>query len=74
MQHPKTGKMVAIGPYAEKYGVSQYLNKPITVTLYEKVEEGKTTMWAEGTCNGVSLGTYPISSRAEFDSLIGMAG
>lgn len=74
VQHPKTGKMVAIGPYAEKYGVSQYLNKPITVTLYEKVEEGKTTMWAEGTCNGVSLGTYPISSRAEFDSLIGMAG
>lgn len=74
VQHPKTGKMVAIGPYAERYGVSQYLNQPITVTLYEKIEDGKKTMWAEGYCNGTLLGTYPISSRAEFDSLIGMVG
>ncbi len=74
VQHPKTGKMVAIGPYAERYGVAQYLNQPITVTLYEKVENGQKTMWAEGYCNGTLLGTYPISSRAEFDRLIAMAG
>ncbi|MGN1059078.1 MAG: DUF4825 domain-containing protein [Clostridia bacterium] len=72
VKHPKTGKMVSVVPYAERYGVSQYLDKPITVTLYEKVEGGETVMWAAASYGGATLGTYPISSRAEFDSLLGM--
>ncbi|MBR7164407.1 MAG: DUF4825 domain-containing protein [Clostridia bacterium] len=74
VRHPKTGKMVSVKPYAERYGVTQYLDKPITVTLYEKSDAGKITMWATGSCGGVQIGSYPISSRAEFDSLLGMVG
>lgn len=72
VRHPKTGKMVSVMPYAKRYGVTQYLDKPITVTLYEKSDAGQITMWATGSCGGTVLGTYPISSRAEFDSLLGM--
>lgn len=74
VKHPVTGYMVYVKPYAERFGVTQYLDKPITVTLYEKVEAGKTTMWAEGTCGGALIGSYPISSRAEFDRLVALAG
>jgi len=74
MKHPKTGKMVYVKPYAERFGVAQYLDKAITVCLYEKTEGGKVTMWAEGVCGGKLIGTYPISSRAEFDSLVGLVG
>ncbi|MBE7048544.1 MAG: DUF4825 domain-containing protein [Ruminococcaceae bacterium] len=74
IRHPETGQLVSVEPYAKRYGVTQYFDKPITISLYEKVEEGKTIMWASATCNGATIGTYPISSRSEFDALVGMIG
>ncbi|MBQ2695996.1 MAG: DUF4825 domain-containing protein [Clostridia bacterium] len=72
MPHPRTGIIVPVKPYAERFGVTQYLDKPITVTLYEKTDAGQITMWATGTCEGAEIGSYPISSRAEFDSLLSL--
>ncbi len=72
MPHPKTGAIVRVKPYAERFGVAQYLDRPVTVTLYEKTDAGKITMWASGVCDGVEIATYPISSRAEFDNLLAM--
>ncbi len=73
VKHPRTGYMVAVKPYAERFGVTQYLDKPISVTLYEKTDAGKITMWATGSCDGVEIGSYPISSREEFDWLLSYA-
>lgn len=73
VKHPRTGYMVAVKPYAERFGVTQYLDKPISVTLYEKTDAGKITMWATGSCDGVEIGSYPISSREEFDMLLSYA-
>lgn len=68
--HPETGKSVSVESYAKKYGLTKYLNRQITVTLYEKVSAGKTTLWAEGTCDGAAIGSYPIKSITEFDSMV----
>ncbi|MBR5236430.1 MAG: DUF4825 domain-containing protein [Clostridia bacterium] len=73
IKHPRTGQMVSVVPYAERFGVSHLFGQPITISLHEKVENGETVMWASAGCNGSFIGTYPISSRAQFDSLIGMA-
>ncbi len=73
IKHPRTGQMVSVVPYAERFGVSHLFDQPIAISLHEKVENGETVMWASASCNGSFLGTYPISSRAQFDSLVGMA-
>lgn len=70
IKHPNSGKMVSVEEYAKKFGVAQYLDKPITITLNERVKNGKTTMWAAASCNGKHIGTYPIETIEEFDSLI----
>ncbi len=70
VSRPEYGDQVYAGPYAKKYGFSQYLGKPVQVTLYEKVKAGKTTMWAAGVCEGVEIGVYPVKSEAEFDSMM----
>ncbi len=72
MPHPRTGVIVAVKDYAERFGVTEYLDKPITVTLYEKTDAGAITMWATGSYAGAELASYPITSRAEFDRLLGL--
>lgn len=66
VKHPKTGKMVEIGPYAERYGVSGYLGKPIYCTI-KKI--GSTFM-ATATCNGSVIYSQPLESEAAVKSAI----
>ncbi len=70
--HPETGKLVRVDPYAEKYGVTQYLGRAITVTAYEQIVDGETRYWGTATCDGVDIATYPFPSKAEMERLIGL--
>ncbi len=70
VKHPNYDEYVSVEQYAKRFGVAQYLDKPITITLNERVKNGKTTMWAAASCNGKHIGTYPIKTLDEFDALI----
>ncbi len=72
VRHPKSGKMVSVQPYAEKYGVTQYFDRPITIRLHEQTDAGNVKMWASATCGGSQIGTYPISSMSQYFGLLGM--
>ncbi len=68
--HPRTGVAVVADYVAEKYGVTQYLNRPITVTAYEQIVNGETRLWGTATCDGVVIASYPFASREEMNRLI----
>jgi len=70
--HPNTGALVQVDPYAERYGVSRYLDKPITVEAYEQITDGETRVWGVAICEGVTIGTYPFASREEAESMIAL--
>jgi len=70
--HPETGDLVPVYPYAEKYGVTRYLNRPIVVTAYEQIVNGETRLWGTATCDGVVIASYPFPSREEMQRLISL--
>lgn len=66
VRHPKTGEMVAIGPYAERFGVSQYLNKPIVCVIR------RSGMAFVGTAmvNGSVIYSQPLETEAAVQDAI----
>ena len=66
--HPKTGKKVQIGPIAEKWGFSSYLEKPITVT----VKKRDTNYVATATCDGKTLVSQTYTSLWEAQKVVHM--
>lgn len=66
VKHPRTGKMVAIGPYAERVGVSQYLNKPI----YCVIKRSGTGYLATATCGGSVIYSQKLKTEAELQNAI----
>ncbi len=73
IKHPETGEMIDVSTYAEAYGMSQYMDQPIVISLHERVKSGKVTMWAAAKCNGKHIGSYPIETVEEFDALVSLA-
>lgn len=66
VKHPNTGEMVEIGPYAEKLGVSQYLNKPITCTI----KKSGSAYMVTATCNGSVIYSQPLEDEAAVQNMI----
>ncbi len=60
VRHPNTGKKVAIGPYAEKYGFSQYLNKPIQCVI----KRSGLAYVATAMVDGSVIYTQPLETEA----------
>ncbi len=65
--HPRTGKRVAIGPYAEKKGYGHLLGKPITCTIKKS---GRGYL-ATATCGGSVIASYPLESESAMKNFIG---
>ncbi len=57
--HPKNGKKVKIGPYAEKYGYKDYIGKPISCVI--KTSGSGYVMTAN--CGGKTM-AYPLENEA----------
>ncbi|MBR6728975.1 MAG: DUF4825 domain-containing protein, partial [Clostridia bacterium] len=72
LTHPETGKLVTVDKYAERYRVSQYLDRPITVQVFEQIVDGKTKLWAQATCEGAYIASYPFASYEEMESMFAM--
>ena len=70
--HPRTGNKVVIDPYAEKYGVSQYLGKTITITVYEGGTADNPKIRAVATCGGSVVYSTTFATQAEKRSFISM--
>jgi len=70
--HPETGQLVRVDPYAEKYGVTRYLGRAITVTAYEQIVDGEIRYWGTAVCDGVEIASYPFPSKAEMERLISL--
>ncbi len=66
VKHPKTGEMVAVGPYAEQMGVSQYLNKSIHCTI----KKTGSIYLATATCGGSVIYSQPLETEAEVKNAI----
>ena len=66
VKHPRTGEMVAIGPYAEQMGVSQYLNKPISCVI----KKAGSIYLATATCGGSVIYSQPLESEAAVQDAI----
>ncbi len=64
--HPVTGKKVAIGPYAKKYGYSQYLGRPISCVIYR----ASSGYRAVASCGGAVLLEYPLADEAALNNAI----
>ncbi len=74
IKHPETSEMIDVSTYAKAYGMSQYMDQPIVISLHERVKSGKVTMWAAAKCNGKHIGSYPIETVEEFDALVSIIG
>ena len=70
--HPRTGNKVVIDLYAEKYGVSQYLGKTITITVYEGGTAANPKIRAVATCGGSVVYSTTFATQAEKLSFISM--
>ncbi len=66
--HPRTGKKVLVDPYAEKYGVSHYLGKPITCTIKRK----GSGYVATAVCGGSVIASSELANETELNRMIGM--
>ena len=66
--HPRTGKKVLVDPYAEKYGVSHYLGKPITCTIKRK----GSGYIATAVCGGSVIASNELANEEELNRMIGM--
>lgn len=66
--HPRTGEQVVIDPYAERYGYSQYLGKPISCVIY-RTGSGYHLV---ASCGGAALAEYDMASDRDKDYVIGM--
>lgn len=66
--HPQTGKLVKIGPYAEKKGYGNYIGKPIVCTI----KRAGSGYIATASCGGSVIGSYPITSESELQSAINL--
>lgn len=64
--HPRTGEMVAVGPYAERMGVTQYLNKPITCTI----KRNGSAYIVTAASGGSIIYTYPLENEAAVQDAI----
>lgn len=66
--HPRTGEQVVIDPYAERYGYSQYLGKPISCVIY-RTGSGYHLV---ASCGGAVLAEYDMAGDRDKDYVIGM--
>ncbi len=66
IKHPKTGEMVAIGPYAERFGVSQYLNRPI----YCVIKRNGMAYIATAMVDGSVIYSQPLETEADVQNAI----
>ncbi len=60
VKHPRTGKIVSVGPYAKKMGYEQYLGKPITCTIRKS---GKAFL-ATATYGGSVIAATTLNTEA----------
>lgn len=64
--HPRTGKKVSVGPYANKYGYGQYLGKPISCVIYRAAYGYR----AVASCAGDVLLEYSLADEGDLNNAI----
>ncbi len=66
--HPKTGKKVKAGPYAEKNGYGKYIGKPITCVI----KRSKNAYIATASCGNSHIMSYPLEDDTKLNWAIKM--